>query len=186
RWRPRPYEFVSTVLVLGMGRMGSAVAHGLTGVGHRVIGWSRSGRVVAGVECVAGRQALEEVLPQADVVVCLLPLTPNTEGILGHEFFSLMKKRSLLVNVGRGGHLVEHDLIAALANGRPGHAVLDVFRQEPLPANHPFWVHPAITVTPHVAALTNPRGAAERIAENRRRLHAGEPLLDLVDRGRGY
>ncbi len=186
RWRPRAYAFASTVVLLGMGRMGLAVGQALGAVGHRVIGWSRSGRSFDGIECVAGRKVLEEVLPQADVVVCLLPLAPDTVGILGHELFSLMKEGSLLVNVGRGAHLVEDDLITALAEGMPGSAVLDVFREEPLPPSHPFWKHPAITITPHVAALTDPRGAAECIAENWRRLHAGEPLLDLVDRSQGY
>ncbi len=186
RWRPRAYAFSSTVVLLGMGRMGLAVGQALGAVGHRVIGWSRSGRIFDDMECVAGRKVLEEVLPQADVVVCLLPLTPDTEGILGHELFLLMKEGSLLVNVGRGAHLAEDDLISALAEGRPGHAVLDVFREEPLPASHPFWKHPAITITPHVAALTDPRGAAECIAENWQRLQAGEPLLDRVDRSQGY
>ena len=186
KWRPQIYVLSATVVVLGMGRMGSAVARALAAVGHRVIGWSGTGRGANGVECISGRSALDEVLPIADVVVCLLPLTPDTEGILDRDLFSSMKKGSLVINVGRGGHLVEDDLIAALADGRPGHSVLDVFREEPLPANHPFWAHPAITVTPHVAALTDPRGAAECIAENWRRLQAGEQLVDLVDRGRGY
>ncbi len=186
RWRPRGYAFSSTVVLLGMGRMGLAVDQALGAVGHRVIGWSRSGRSLDGVECVAGRKVLGEVLSEADVVVCLLPLTPDTEGILGCEFFSVMKEGSLLVNVGRGAHMIEDDLIAALDVGRPGHAVLDVFREEPLPASHPFWKNSAITITPHVAALTDPRGAAECIAENWHRLQAGEPLLDLVDRERGY
>jgi len=186
KWEPQIYVLPGTVVVLGMGQMGSAVAGALRAVGHRVIGWSGSGRCASGVECISGRSALNEVLPIADVVVCLLPLTADTEGILDRDLFSSMKKGSLVVNVGRGGHLLEDDLIAALADGRPGHAVLDVFREEPLPANHPFWKHPAITVTPHVAALTDPRGAAECIAENWRRLQTGEPFLDLVDRGRGY
>lgn len=185
-WRPRAYNFSSTVVLLGMGRIGSAVAKALGAVGHRVIGWSRVDRSIEGVECIAGLPALKKVLPAADAVVCMLPLTPATEGILGCDLFQSMKEGSLLVNVGRGAHLVEHDLIVALAKGRPGHAVLDVFREEPLPANHPFWKHPALTITPHVAALTDPQGAAKCIAENWRRLQAGEPLVDLVDRGRGY
>ncbi|MCK5378475.1 MAG: glyoxylate/hydroxypyruvate reductase A [Acidobacteria bacterium] len=186
RWRPQIYGLSTTVVVLGMGRMGSAVARALGAVGHQVIGWTMTGRLVEGVECIAGRSALNGVLPVADVLVCLLPLTPDTEDILDRELFSSMKKGSLVINVGRGAHLVEDDLIEALAIGRPGHAVLDVFREEALPTDHLFWTHPAITITPHVAALTDPRGASERIAENWRRLHAGEALLDRVDRGRGY
>lgn len=185
-WSPRSYALNGTVLVLGIGRMGWAVARALQSVGHRVVGWKRTGGSVDGVECISGRRALKEALADVDVVVCLLPLTVETEGMLDCDFFASMKKGSLLVNVGRGAHLNEDDLIAALAEGRPGHAVLDVFREEPLPLGHSFWTHPAITVTPHVASLTDPRGAAERIAENRRRLNAGEPLLDPVERERGY
>jgi len=185
-WRPQPYPFSCTVLLLGVGRMGVAVARCLTTVGHRVIGWRRSGSQVTGVATISGRQELEKALPEADVSVCLLPLTPHTEGILESGFFSSMKEGSLLINAGRGGHLVEEDLIPALAQRRPGHAVLDVFRQEPLPREHPFWDHPAITMTPHVASLTDPRGAAACIAENWRRLQAGEPLMDVVHRERGY
>jgi glyoxylate/hydroxypyruvate reductase A len=186
RWRPRSYSFACTVLVLGMGRMGSGVVRSLEAVGHRVLGWRRSGKALNGVEGFSGRSGLEAALPEADVVVCLLPLTPDTEGLLEGTLFSRMKKDSLLINVGRGAHLVEEDLIPALESGRPGHAVLDVFRREPLPEDHPFWKHPCITITPHVAALTDPKGAAERIVENWRRLQSGETLVDLVDRGRGY
>lgn len=185
-WSPRPYALDGSVLILGMGRMGVAVAHALDSVGYRIAGWKRTAGSVDGVECVSGPRALEEVLGTVDVAVCLLPLTVETEGILDCGFFASMKKGSLLINVGRGAHLNEDDLIAGLAEGRPAQAVLDVFREEPLPTGHPFWAHPAITVTPHVASLTDPRGAAERIAENRRRLIAGEPLLDPVERERGY
>lgn len=185
-WRPQPYAFSSTVLLMGVGRMGSAVAEALVALGYRVIVWSRSGVTIEGAECVAGRKGLEEALPQADAVVCLLPLTSQTENILNCGLFSIMKPGTLLVNVGRGNHLVEPDLIDGLAVGKPGHAVLDVFREEPLPPEHSFWNHPNITLTPHIAALTDPMGAAECIAENWRRLQSGEALMDPVDRTQGY
>ncbi len=185
-WRPQTYPFSCTVLLLGVGRMGMGVADALSAVDHRVIGWGRTGRAVGDIEGISGHEALLDVVSQVDVTVCLLPLTPDTEDILDSTLFSRMKRGSLLINVGRGRHLVEDDLITALGQGRPKHAVLDVFREEPLPLNHPFWTHPAITITPHVAALTDPRGAAERIAENWRRLYAGAPLLDQVDREQGY
>lgn len=185
-WISLPYEFNSNVVLLGMGRMGSAVAQGLRSIGCRVAGWTSSEREVDGVRCVSGRRSLNGLLPDTDIVVCLLPLTTETDGILDCQFFASMKRGSLLINVGRGDHLVEDDLIAALAVGRPAHAVLDVFRREPLPPEHPFWNHPAITVTPHIAALTNPKGASTRIVENWRRLQAGETLLDPVDREKEY
>ena len=148
--------------------------------------WGRSPKAIDDVASVVGWGGLYDALPAADAVVCLLPLTKDTEDILCADFFGRMKEGSLLVNVGRGRHLVDEDLPAALGQGRPAHVVLDVFREEPLPEGHPFWSHPRIIVTPHVAALTDPRGAAERVAENWRRLAAGEELLDVVDVDSGY
>ncbi len=186
RWNPRNYELSHTVLLLGMGRLGRSVARALKAAGLSVEGWNRTGGSADGVPCRSGRDALLDAASRADAVVCLLPLTGETENILDRDLFGVMKEGSLLVNVGRGAHLVENDLIEALGRNRPAHAVLDVFRKEPLPGDHPFWSHPSITVTPHVAALTDPGGAAERIAENLRRLRSGEELLDRVDRERGY
>ncbi len=187
RWKPRPYPRECIVLVLGAGRMGLATARTLATLGFGVRVWRRSGvGNIEGLDCLAGRAALDEALPGADAVVCLLPLTPATEDLLDARFFARMKSGSLLVNVARGRHLVERDLLEALDLGRPGGAVLDVVRTEPLPPDHPFWDHPGITLTPHVAALTDPAAAADHIAENLRRLEAGETLLDVVDLGRGY
>ena len=163
-----------TVTVLGMGQMGQAAAQLLTQHGHRVLGWRRS----------AG--PLAPVLAQADVVVNLLPLTAETRGLLNAAAFAQMPRGASLVNLARGAHVVEADLLAALATGQLNHAVLDVFATEPLPPGHPFWLHPAITVLPHVAAPTDPRSAAAVAANNVLALREGRPLQNLVDRSRGY
>ena len=163
-----------TVAVLGMGQMGQAAAQLLTQHGHRVLGWRRS----------AG--PLAPVLAQADVVVNLLPLTAETRGLLNAAAFAQMPRGASLVNLARGAHVVEADLLAALATGQLNHAVLDVFATEPLPPGHPFWLHPAITVLPHVAAPTDPRSAAAVAANNVLALREGRPLQNLVDRTRGY
>lgn len=163
-----------TVTVLGMGQMGQAAAQLLTQHGHRVLGWRRS----------AG--PLAPVLAQADVVVNLLPLTAETRGLLNAAAFAQMPRGASLVNLARGAHVVEADLLAALATGQLNHAVLDVFATEPLPPGHPFWLHPAITVLPHVAAPTDPRSAAAVAANNVLALREGRPLQNLVDRTRGY
>ena len=163
-----------TVTVLGMGQMGQAAAQLLTQHGHRVLGWRRS----------AG--PLAPVLAQADVVVNLLPLTAETRGLLNAATFAQMPRGASLVNLARGAHVVEADLLAALATGQLNHAVLDVFATEPLPPGHPFWLHPAITVLPHVAAPTDPHSAAAVAANNVLALREGRPLQNLVDRTRGY
>ncbi|MCD4747971.1 MAG: glyoxylate/hydroxypyruvate reductase A [Thermoanaerobaculales bacterium] len=185
-WAPQSYPAQTSVLVLGAGRLGGAVSKALIDLGHRVASWSRTGSESQGARCLEVEGALCEALPHAEGVICLLPLSSETEGILSRPMFERMKEGSLLVNVARGRHLVEEDLLDALKRGRPAHAVLDVFREEPLPAAHSFWTHPKITVTPHVAALTDPKEAARRVAENWRRLSEGEDLLDVVDVERGY
>ncbi|MFC3230128.1 2-hydroxyacid dehydrogenase [Marinibaculum pumilum] len=176
----------TTVGVLGLGAIGSDVALKLAAIGFRTIGWSRSHKELHGVETFSGTAELREFLGLCDYCVCLLPLTPDTAGILNAETMALLPKGSHLINAGRGGHVVEADLLAALDSGRIASATLDVFATEPLPPAHPFWRHPAITVTPHNAADTVPLSAASQIAENYTRLSQGRPLLNLVDRGRGY
>lgn len=163
-----------TVAVLGTGQMGRATAQLLVQQGYGVRGWSRS----------AG--PLEQALAGADVVVNLLPLTAETRGLLNAAAFTQMPRGASLVNLARGAHVVEADLRAALDAGQLSHAVLDVFATEPLPAAHPFWSHPAITVLPHVAAPTDPRSAAVIAARNVEALRAGLPLQHRVDRARGY
>jgi glyoxylate/hydroxypyruvate reductase A len=174
------------VAVLGLGEMGRAVAQRLRANGYPVQGWSRHARPVPGVVVGAGEAALEALLASAQVVINLLPLTPDTRGLLNHEVLSGMRRGAALVNLGRGAHVVDADLLAALDSGHLGHAVLDVFRQEPLPGTHPFWVHPRVTVLPHVAAPTDPRSAVAIVAANVAAWRSGTPLAHLVDRVRGY
>lgn len=162
------------VTVLGLGELGRAVVQRLAANGYPVTGWStREGRWPA-------------VLHEAQVVVNLLPLTAATRGLLDAQAFAAMRPGAALVNLARGAHVVEADLLAALDAGHLRHAVLDVFAIEPLPAQHRFWSHPRITVLPHVAAQTDPRSAAAIAAEQLRRVQRGEPPLHLVDRQRGY
>jgi glyoxylate/hydroxypyruvate reductase A len=154
--------------------MGKVAAKLLTHIGFQVFAWSRS------------RGDLDTLLTESDVVVNLLPLTPPTRGILNRDLFARMRRGAALVNLARGGHLVEADLLAALDDGQVGHAVLDVFEAEPPPPSHPFWRHPKVTMTPHVAAVTDPAAAAPLIAANIRRFRAGEPVVGLVSREAGY
>ena len=173
------------VTILGMGELGRAVAQALAGLGFDVAGWSQSGREVPGIPVLPG-PALAEALTRAEILICLLPDTAPTRDLLNAETLALLPKGATIINAGRGTLINEAALIAALNHGRPGHAVLDVFRSEPLPPDHPFWAHPGITVTPHIAAETRPQTAAPVAAENLRRAMQGAPLLYLVDRKRGY
>jgi glyoxylate/hydroxypyruvate reductase A len=175
-----------SVAVLGLGEMGRAVARRLARNGYRVLGWSRSPAQVEGVQCHAGEAGLSQALRATGIVVNLLPLTPDTRGLFDARVFARMQRGAALVNLARGAHVVEADLLDALDSGQLGHAVLDVFCEEPLPAGHRFWRHPGVTVLPHVAAQTDPRTAAELAAANVRALRAGQPLAHLVDRLRGY
>jgi glyoxylate/hydroxypyruvate reductase A len=171
-----------------MGEMGSAVARALAGLGYRVSGWSSRPPACAlpGVQRTWGREALGAALAQAQVVLNLLPLTPHTRGLVDAGFLAALPRGAALVNLARGAHVVEADLLAALDSGHVAHAVLDVFQAEPLPAAHPFWRHPAVTVLPHVAALTDLRSAAAVVADNLERLARGEPVRHRVERALGY
>jgi glyoxylate/hydroxypyruvate reductase A len=172
--------------ILGLGELGQSAANRLKGLGFDVAGWSRSEKTVAGIESYAGAAGLPLLLARSEILVCLLPLTAETEGILNARTLALLPKGAALVNAARGAHLVEEDLLAALAAGQIAAAVLDVFREEPLPAGHPFWHHPRVVVTPHVAAFTNPATAAPIIIDNIRRFEEGRPLLNRIDPARGY
>ncbi|HKX43494.1 MAG TPA: glyoxylate/hydroxypyruvate reductase A [Burkholderiaceae bacterium] len=187
-WQPKPQRRADEirVAVLGLGQMGRTCAHRLARNGYTVTGWSTRSAELDGVTAHAGAAALPAVLAQAEIVVNLLPLTDATRGLFGASTFALLPRGAALVNLARGGHVVEADLLAALATGQLAHAVLDVFDTEPLPGTHAFWRHPAITVLPHVAAQTDPRSAAAIAARNVRALREGRPLENLVDRSRGY
>jgi glyoxylate/hydroxypyruvate reductase A len=172
--------------VLGFGTLGQDAGRKLQALGFDVTGWSRTARPVPGLATFAGEAGFAELLARSDILVCLLPLTPATEGILDAGAFARLPPGAGLVNAGRGGHLVEADLIPALDAGQLSAAVLDVFRSEPLPPEHPFWRHPRIVVTPHVAAETHPPTAAPIIRDAIRQFEAGLPLANRVDPSRGY
>ena len=174
------------VKVLGLGALGSACARALKGLGFDVTGWSRSPRDVEGVRCLHGAEGLEQALSTAEIAVLLLPLTAATEDLMNAERLALMPRGAVILNPGRGALIDDAALLAALDSGQIGHATLDVFRVEPLPADHAFWAHPSVTVTPHIASETRPSSASRVIAENVRRGEASEPFLHLVDRGLGY
>ena len=172
--------------VLGLGHLGQAVARAMQDLGFAAAGWARSPKVIDGLDCHHGPEGLRALAAWSSVLVCLLPLTPETAGILNADLFERMPPGSLLVNVGRGGHLVEADLLAALQTGRLGGATLDVFRTEPLPADHPFWIHPKIRVTPHVASMIDAETGASVIAANIRSFEATGTCEAIADPVRGY
>ena len=172
--------------ILGFGEIGQDAARKLAALGFPVRGWTRAARTVAGFRTWAGAAGLPQFLAGSEIVVCLLPLTAETQGILCAGNFAVLPRGAGLVNAGRGAHLVEEDLIPALDSGQLGGAALDVFRDEPLPPGHPFWRHPRIQVTPHIAGTTNPATAAPIVLDTIRRLEEGRALLNRVDPARGY
>lgn len=172
--------------IMGLGELGRAVAKQLLGLGFPLAGWSRSRQEMGGVTCFAGQEELPAFLGQCDILICLLPLTEETRGILCRETFDAMPKGAGLVNVARGGHLIESDLLDALDSGRLSGAVLDVLNQEPAAPDHPFWSHPRIFVTPHIASQTHAESAGYALLDNIRRHQAGEPMHGLIRRELGY
>ena len=188
QWRALPQKRADevSVLVLGLGQMGRTTALQLAPLGYRVNGWSARAQAVAGVASSAGWAALPAALGAADIVVNLLPLTDDTRGLFDRTRLAQMRAGASLVNLARGAHVVEKDLLVALNSGHLAHAVLDVFDAEPLPATHVFWFHPRVTVWPHAAAQTDLRSAAAVVAANVEALRRGAPPAHLVDRSRGY
>jgi len=174
------------VTVLGIGELGGACAQALAGLGFPVTGWSRTQKEIDGITCLSGEAGLKQALSTAQILVLLLPLTAGTENVINAESLALMPKGAYIINPGRGPLIDDAALLAALDSGQIARATLDVFRVEPLPAEDPYWSHPKVTVTPHIAAETRPETAAEIIADNIQRAEAGEPLRFLVDRGAGY
>ena len=187
-WRelPQPNAGERPVGILGFGEIGQDAARKLKALGFPVSGWGRGEKTLAGFATFAGLAGLPRLLAQSEILVCLLPLTSETRGILDARTFAALPKGAGLVNAGRGAHLVEEDLIPALDLGQLAAAALDVFREEPLPQGHPFWQHPRILVTPHIAGTTNPATAAPIVLDTIRRFEAGRPLLNRVDPSRGY
>ncbi|MGI3183841.1 2-hydroxyacid dehydrogenase [Nioella aestuarii] len=187
-WAPNvpPLARNRTVAILGLGELGTACAEALLTFGFNVTGWSRSPKSIPGVNSFHGDDGLLACLSGAEIVVLLLPDTPATQNTLNAQTLAVMPRGSFVINPGRGPLIDDEALLAALDNGQIAHATLDVFRVEPLPAEHPYWNHPKVTVTPHIASETRPETAADIVAENIKRSEQGVELLHLVDRNAGY
>ncbi|MBC9882893.1 glyoxylate/hydroxypyruvate reductase A [Bradyrhizobium sp. INPA01-394B] len=193
RWEPK-YQWPAsaiTVGVMGLGTLGADAADVLRRLGFRVAGWSRSPRTIAGVECFHGAAGMDAFLRKTDVLVSLLPLTPDTNGILNRDVFAKLNRTSplgapVLINAGRGGLQNEADILACLDDGTLGAASLDVFVQEPQPADSRFWTHPKVLLTPHNAADTDADAISAYVAEQIATFEAGGALENVVDRARGY
>lgn len=188
RWEPgsAPLARERRVGVMGLGVLGRDAALHLAHVGFDVKGWSRTAKSIPGIETFHGADMLYHFAAAVEILVCLLPFTPATENLLNARLFAAMPKRSFLVNAARGELLVERDLLEALATGQISAATLDAFREEPLPQGHPFWQHPAITVTPHNASLTRLDTGARHMVSEMRRILAGKAPRHGVDRTAGY
>lgn len=187
-WRKEvpPLACDRPVTILGLGTLGQACGEALANLGFPVTGWSRSQKDVSGITCLSGETGLQKALSTAQILILLLPHTPGTENVLNAETLTQMPKGAVIINPGRGPLIDDEALLAALDREQIGHATLDVFRTEPLPASHPYWAHPRVTVTPHIASETRPASASRVIAENIRRGEAGKPFLHLVNRDLGY
>lgn len=188
KWRAAipPLSRDRPVTILGLGALGAACGQMLARLGFPVTGWSRSAKQVPGLHCLFGPEGLRAALTGAEIVVLLLPLTEATANILNQDSLAHLPRGACVLNPGRGGLIDDTAMLRCLESGHIGHAVLDVFRKEPLPVMHPYWAHPRVTVTPHIASATRPDSAARVIAENIRRGEAGEPFVHLVDRNAGY
>ncbi len=172
--------------MMGLGVLGRDALEKLRPFGFALRGWSRSPKRIGGVDCFHGDEGLRDFLAGCDILVCLLPLTDETRGILNAETFGRLPPGAALINAARGGHQVEDDILAALDSGQLSGATLDVFNREPLPAESPLWAHPRIVLTPHAAAMTMPETACVAVVESIRRYEAGQPLENLIDWSRGY
>ena len=186
RWRPWAPDRPPQVGLLGIGAMGEATSRALQSLDIPVRAFSRAGRGPNGVPVETGADGLARLAGWCDYLVCLLPLTEATRGMLNADLFARMRPGSVLINVGRGEHLAEADLLKALDHDQPAAAILDVFEDEPLPSDHPFWSHPKVQITPHCASITSDSEAAALIVESYRRVLGGHPPLSPVDRAQGY
>ena len=187
-WREMPVRAASTrrIGVLGLGMLGTAVLKTLRQFGFACAGWSRSPHEIEGVECHAGLESLDAFLARTDILVCLLPLTDATRGLIDEHVFAALPQGASFINVGRGPHVNQQHLLDALNSGHLHAAILDVTDPEPLPSTHPFWTHPRVRLTPHIASATRPESAVDVVLENLRRHRAGERMTGTIDRTRGY
>ena len=183
---PAPVTAERRIGILGLGELGTHAAGLLRGLGFPVMGWTRRPRQVEGVETFHGEDGLAVMAERTDILVCLLPLTPGTRGIVDARLLGRLPRGAFLINGARGGHVVDADLLAALEAGQLAGAALDVFQPEPLPQDHPFWGHPRLVMTPHAASITIPASAAPQVVDNLQRARAGRPLINLVDFAAGY
>jgi len=188
RWKPE--EFVDTmhrrVGIMGLGAIGQDTARKFALLGFPTAGWSRSRKTLEGIETFHGPDGLEKFLARSDILVDVLPLTRDTLGLMNARTFGLLPRGAYFINMARGGHVVDQDLLQAIDSGQLAGAALDVFNSEPLPPDHRYWTHPKVRVTPHIAGTTNPRTASPGVIENIRRLRAGQPLIHTVDPATGY
>jgi glyoxylate/hydroxypyruvate reductase A len=183
---PAPDTALRRIGILGLGALGGDAARRLLALGFPVMGWSRRPKDFPGVETFHGEDGLAAMLSRSDILICLLPLTPDTRGVLNARTLGLLPRGAFLLNAARGGHVVQDDLLAALDEGQVAAAALDVFEPEPLPADHPFWSHPQVVLTPHAASITIPRSAAPQVVENIHRARVGLAPINQVDFGAGY
>ncbi len=188
QWQPLPVRPLqkNTIGVMGLGQIGGAIAQRFLSLGFPVRGWSRSAKKLARIQTFHGETALPAFLTKTQILICVLPLTPTTHHILNAHTLAQLPPGAYLVNMARGGHLVEADLLTLLDDGHLAGACLDVFQAEPLAPNHPFWNHPQVTVTPHIASVTQPASVAPQIVDNYRRLQSNLSLMNRVDRQQGY
>jgi glyoxylate/hydroxypyruvate reductase A len=187
-WTPSGYSRPrdKTVGIIGVGAIGQEIGKVLVKNGFEVKGWSRSEKQLDSIECFHGSDQFNEFLSHCEIAICTLPLTNETSGILDNKLFSKLPDGAYLINVGRGAHLVENDLWEALDSGKLSGAALDVFDEEPLPEDHPFWEHPKISITPHTASITDPVSISKTVAQNAKRLQRREKLLDTISVEKGY
>lgn len=187
-WGRKQYKTIpeTTVSIMGLGQIGGYVARQFAKLGFKVQGWSNSPKKIRKVKAFTGQKGLAKMLKKTDVLINILPLTASTKGILNQGLLSQLPKGGYLINVGRGGHLVEKDLIPLIDSRQLSGATLDVFEKEPLPKKHPFWHHRKIRVTPHIASMTNTKSARDQIVENYRRMKEGRALLNEVSAKKGY
>ena len=188
QWKPE--DFVDTIDrrigVMGLGSIGQDTAAKFAALGFPTAGWSRTARTLPGIETFHGADGFQRFLARTDILVDVLPLTRDTRNLLDAKAFAALPKGAYLINMARGGHVVDEALLAALESGQVSGAALDVFNVEPLPADHPYWTHPKVHVTPHIAGATNPRTASPGVIDNIKRLRAGQPLIHTVDPKTGY